>query len=94
MVRTNRRTMLRAGAVLGAGIATGSVLTPGTLEARSGEKQTSKWEHEYTFGHTVLFMEEYHQGTMEILGRLSGELDHIGDLSSRAAQVIKNGGTV
>lgn len=47
-----------------------------------------------TFGHTVLFMEEYHQATMEILGRLSGELDQVGDLSSRAATVIKRGGTV
>ena len=47
-----------------------------------------------TFGHTVLFMEEYHQATMEILGRLSGELDQVGELSSRAAGVIKQGGTV
>ena len=31
---------------------------------------------------------------MEILGRLSGELDQVGDLTSRAARVIKNGGTV
>jgi uncharacterized phosphosugar-binding protein len=31
---------------------------------------------------------------MEILGCLSGELDHIGELSSRAVSVIKNGGTV
>ena len=47
-----------------------------------------------TFGHTMLFMEEYHQATMEILGRLSGELDQVGELSSRAAGVIKQGGTV
>ncbi len=49
------------------------------LEARrSGETPASKWDHEYTFGHTILFMEEYHQGTMEILGRLSGEIEHVG----------------
>jgi len=47
-----------------------------------------------TFGHTMLFMEEYHQGTMEMLGRLSGELDQVGELTSRAAAVIKAGGTV
>ena len=94
MLKTNRRNMLRAGATLGAGIATGAVLTPAPLAAGSRKTQTSKWEHEYTFGHTILFMEEYHQGTMEILGRLSGELNHIGELSSRAAQVIRNGGTV
>ena len=39
-----------------------------------------------TFGHTMLFMEEYHQATMEILGRLSGELDQVGELSSRAGR--------
>ena len=46
-----------------------------------------------TFGHTVLFMEEYHQATMEMLGRLSGEIDQVGELTSRAAAVIKAGGT-
>ena len=39
-------------------------------------------------------MEEYHQGTLEILSRQSGELDQIGDLTSRAASVIRKGGTV
>ena len=46
-----------------------------------------------TFGHTMLFMEEYHQATMEMLGRLSGELDQVGELTSRAAAAIKAGGT-
>ena len=41
----------------------------------------------------MLFMEEYHQATMEMLGRLSGELDQVGELTSRAAAVIKAGGT-
>ena len=42
----------------------------------------------------ILFMEEYHQGMLEILRHQSGELEHIGELTSRAAHVIKNGGTV
>ena len=40
------------------------------------------------------FMADYHQGTLEILECLGGELDHIAELSSRAAAVIEAGGTV
>ena len=94
MVRLNRRKMLGAVAAFGTGAACGTVFNPGSLGAEPREQQQSKWDNEYTWGHTVLFMEEYHQGTMEILGRLSGELSHVGDLTSRAASVIKNGGTV
>ena len=94
MPKTSRREILRKSAALGAGIASGAVFNPETTTAYTGEKQPCKWEKEYTFGHTVLFMDEYHQGTMEILGRLSGEIEHVGELTSRAAQVIKNGGTV
>ncbi|MFC1692487.1 hypothetical protein ACFL1R_03170 [Candidatus Latescibacterota bacterium] len=94
MSQTSRREMLRTGAALGAGIAAGVITNTVPTEAHPIKKNTCKWENEYTFGHTVLFMEEYHLGTMEILGRLSGELDHIGELSSRAAHVIKSGGTV
>jgi hypothetical protein len=39
-------------------------------------------------------MADYHQGTLEILARLEGELDHIAELGSRAADVIAAGGTV
>ena len=39
-------------------------------------------------------MEEYYQGTLDILGAQSGELDQIGDLTSRAAGLVKKGGTV
>merc|ERR1711964_612035 len=38
-------------------------------------------------------MDEYHQATMEILGSQGGELDQIGELTSRAASVIRAGGT-
>ena len=39
-------------------------------------------------------MSDYHQGTLEILANLGGELDHIAALSSRAAAVLDAGGTV
>ena len=96
MGNTSRRELLRKGALAGAGIVTGSVLpspAPASAETAllTGE---SKWDSEYNFGHTILFMEEYHQGTMKILGSLSGELEHIGELSNRAVSVMKSGGTV
>ncbi|MFA6472672.1 MAG: hypothetical protein WCU00_11595, partial [Candidatus Latescibacterota bacterium] len=67
MVRLNRRKMLGAVAAFGTGAACGTVFNPGSLGAEPREQQQSKWDNEYTWGHTVLFMEEYHQGTMEIL---------------------------
>ncbi len=91
---TSRRQILRSGAFLGAGIAAGTVLKPGTSGALCPINNSGKWDNEYNFGHTILFMDEYHQGTMEILGCLSGEIGHVGELTSRAADVIKNGGTV
>ncbi len=94
MPKTTRREMLRTGALMGSGIAAGAAFNSGTAEACPGTTPACKWEKEYTFGHTILFMEEYFQGTMEILGRLRGEIDHIGELTSRAASVIRNGGTV
>lgn len=42
----------------------------------------------------MTFMEQYHSGTMRILDALGGELDQIGALGSRAAGVLKRGGTV
>ena len=86
MSKTSRRDILHAGATFVAGMAGQSVLGPTTAVATPSRQQASKWEHEYTFGHTILFMEEYHQGTMEILGRQSGELDQIGELTSRALE--------
>jgi hypothetical protein len=40
------------------------------------------------------FMEEYLAGTLAILDGLRGELEHVGELTSRAAHVIRSGGTV
>jgi len=94
MHKTSRRELLRTGAILGTGIAAGGVPASASAETCSVKKCESRWDNEYDYGHKILFMEEYYQGTMEILGCLSGELDHIGELSSRAVSVIKNGGTV
>ncbi|MHB9028136.1 MAG: phosphoheptose isomerase family protein [Candidatus Latescibacterota bacterium] len=93
MRNTSRRTMLRTGALLGAGMVSGNTLP--TAPANAAAASTgSKWDDEYNFGHTILFMEEYLQGTLAILGCLSGEIGHIADLAERAVSVQKAGGTV
>jgi len=94
MDQTSRRDVLRAGATLVATAAGQVAFKPAATRAAPGKTQSSQWDHEYTFGHTLLFMDEYHQGTMEILGRLSGELELIGELTSRAVRVIRNRGTI
>ena len=76
MPHSSCRDILRTGAALSAGILSGAVSSPGEKN-HTAVHQANTWEREYNHGHTVLFMEEYHQGAMEILGRLSGELDHI-----------------
>jgi len=90
-----RREALKAGMLLGAGCAMGGA---NHAEAAVGAGPItgsgSMLDAEYDFGHTMLFMEEYYQGTLELLGRLSGEIGHINALSDRAVAVLKNGGTV
>ncbi len=92
MASFNRREVIQAGALLGGTVAAGSWMEV-AARPRSADAEC-RWQREYTFGHTVLFMEEYYQGTLDILGAQSGELDQIGDLTSRAASVIRRGGTV
>lgn len=96
MFNQSRRAVLRRGAALGAGIAAGAVINPDNAEAQLNKTNpySSKWDSEYTWGHTIPFMEEYYNGTMEMLGCLSGEIEQIGELSSRASTIIKEGGTV
>jgi len=94
MDKTNRRELFRAGGALVAAAIGQAAVKPIVAEAAPQKSRTSRWDREYTFGHTMLFMEEYHQGTMEILGSLSGEVELIGELTSRAARVIRKGGTV
>ena len=94
MPETSRRGLFRTGAAAFAGVLAGLGRKSPEAEAHVPLTPASRWDDEYTFGHTQLFMEEYHQGTLEILGRQAGELDHIGELTSRAASVIRNGGTV
>jgi len=94
MAETSRRNVLRTAAAAVAGFAGGAAVGPRPVRAHAPHNPDSKWDHEYTFGHTQLFMEEYLEGTLEILGSQSGELDHIGELTTRAANVARNGGTV
>ncbi|MCH2210012.1 MAG: hypothetical protein MK110_01820 [Fuerstiella sp.] len=91
MTESTRRDVLRTAA---AGIAGCAAVGPQTVNAHTPYSAGGQWDHEYTFGHTMLFMEEYHQGTMEIVRCQSGELEQIGELTSRAAGIIKNGGSV
>ncbi|MBT4483789.1 MAG: hypothetical protein HOC71_08945 [Candidatus Latescibacteria bacterium] len=101
----SRRDLLKSGAVLGAGLASGQVLKSDVSQAAAccascssdnsqSSGHTTKWDHEYTFGHTKLFMEEYLEGALEILGCQSAEIEQIADIATRAANVIKNGGKV
>jgi hypothetical protein len=95
MTGQSRRDALKTGVFMGAGCAMGGA---NHAEAAVGAGPITgsgtTWDAEYDFGHTVLFMEEYYQGTLDILGRLSGELGQIDALSDRAVSVLKSGGTV
>ena len=105
MTQKNRRDILKSGVALGAGFASAPLLAAtashaasctnsGTMDRIPSNGQTSIWDHEYTYGHSKLFMEEYLDGVLEILGCQSGEIDQIADIASRASQVISSGGSV
>ena len=97
MAETSRRDILRAGATMFAGVASGSLATPQTTQADVHDVNavtSAQGNAECNFGHTILFMDEYFRDTLEILGRLHGEVEHVGELSARAASVIRNGKTV
>ena len=95
MNKKTRRQILQNGLLLGAGAAGASHLSAASHAGHQPcESPAESWSGEYDFGHTQLFMEEYHQGTLEILGQISGELEQVGQLTSRAAQVIRDGGNV
>ncbi len=91
---STRREILHAGATLVAGAAVGSLTAPSPTHADVRTKTSFDNDPECNFGHTLLFMDEYYQGTLEILGRLHGEVEHVGELSARAASVMRNGRTV
>ena len=98
MAVKSRRDLLKSGAALGAGLVTGRVMKPGVSHAQSScascaaenfqsSGQTSKWDHEYTFGHTKLFMENYYEGVMEILGCQSAKIEQIADIGQVVREV-------
>ena len=94
MQETSRRHLLCAGAAAAAGLVGGRSSKLPEARAHASLTPASRWDHEYTFGHKQLFMEEYLDGTLEILRRQRGELEHIGELTSRAASVVRSEGTV
>ena len=85
----SRRDLLLGSAMFVGGLAGGE---PGGLRtAAAAPAPASKWDHEYTFGHTRLFMDEYHAGILGILSRIAGEAELVGELTSRAAKVVRSG---
>ena len=89
MSETTRRDVLCAGTVMLTGAA---VNTP--VQVAADAHSSSRLDPECNFGHSILFMDEYYRGTLEILGRLHGEVEHVAELSARAAGVIRGGRTV
>ncbi|MCD6307376.1 MAG: hypothetical protein J7M24_00115 [Candidatus Latescibacteria bacterium] len=94
MAGYSRRGMLKAGMLAGAGAAAGGAGADASCGAGPVVGSGGRWDAEYDFGHRILFMDEYLQGTLNILGCLRGEIGHIVELSARAAGVIRSGGTV
>ncbi len=95
MADVSRRNMLKSGLIAGVGAA---AVGAGDAGASCGAGPVvgsgSPWDNDYDFGHTILFMDEYLQGTLNILGSLRGEIPQIVELSARAVEVTRSGGTV
>jgi hypothetical protein len=92
MAAPTRRELLRSGVTAVAGVAGGSLMAPCTTHA--GAVDPPHQNAECNFGHTIPFMDEYYRGTLEILGRLHGEVELVAELSARATGVIRDGRTV
>ena len=87
MAKLSRRTALKTGAAIAAGAAT-SVCT-GVRYVDAADRAGSK----YNWGHTIDFGEQYYIRIKEILGKIRhNEMALIGEISSRMAASIKNGG--
>ena len=84
---TRRELLLGSAAVVGS-LASARAAAPAAPGSRS------KWDHEYDFGHSQLFMDQYHEGILEILSKIRGEAELVGELSSRAARVVQANRTV
>jgi hypothetical protein len=76
------------------GFAGGVAARDGTEPRHTLNRAQGQWADPSPDDDTRLFMEQYHQGTLAILAAQRGELDQIGELSSRAARVVRDGGTV
>jgi hypothetical protein len=94
MTAPTRRELLRSGVTAVAAVAGASLRTPCTAHAAEDAASLPHQDAECNFGHTILFMDEYYRGTLEILGRLYGEVEPLMELGARAASVIRGGRTV
>ena len=70
----SRRDLLLGGAAI-VGSLTG---TQPVSSAPVPSKSRSKWDREYTFGHSKLFMDQYHEGILGILSKIAGETELVG----------------
>ena len=86
----SRRDLLLGGAAIVGGLAGTQPLS----SAPAPSESRSKWDHEYTFGHSKLFMDQYHEGILGILSKIAGETELVGELTSRAARVVRGDHTV
>ena len=86
----SRRDLLLGGAAVVGGLAGNQPAS----SAPAPSKSRSKWDHEYTFGHSKLFMDQYHEGILGILSKIAGETELVGELTSRAARVVRGDHTV
>ena len=80
----SRRDLLLGGAVLVGGLAG----TEPISSAPAPSKSRSKWDHEYTFGHSKLFMDRYHEGILGILAKIAGETELVGELTSTSRRAV------
>jgi len=86
MNKLSRRNVLKTGALLAAGAAG---MGTATRKADAADRAGSK----YSWGHTIDFGEQYYIRIKEILGKIRhNEMALIGEISSRMAASIKNGG--
>ena len=88
MPKFSRRNVLKSGAALAAGAA---AMGSGVRSADAADRAGSR----YNWGHTVAFGEQYYVRIAEMLESIrQNEMKLIGDISTRMAETLKNGGNV
>ncbi len=89
MSKVSRRNMLKSGAMLAAGASAG--LGSGVRNASAADRAGTK----YNWGHTMDFGEQYYTNMLAIIQNIRrNEMGLMGELTSRMAESLKNGGNV